>query len=170
MCLQRYHRAHCISLVRIAGLCFVRLHNIVCLQRRHRAHRISLVQQITSLCFVTVIMKEALISEGPKVRIVDTEIPKPAEDQIVIKVVVSGSNPKDWKYPEWNHDEVNQGDDIAGIVHAVGPNITEYKVGDRVAAFHQMFYPHGSYSEYAIAWQHTTFHIPKKITFEGLPD
>jgi len=62
---------------------------------------------------------------------------------------------------------VNQGDDIAGIVHAVGENVTEFKPGDRVAAFHEMTKPGGSYAEYALSWQHTTFHVPKKTSFEG---
>ena len=58
------------------------------------------------------------------------------------------------------------GDDIAGTIHAVGENVTEFKVGDRVAAFHEMRTPGGSYAEYALAWAHTTFHIPHKTTFE----
>ncbi|KAI0595502.1 GroES-like protein [Biscogniauxia sp. FL1348] len=112
-------------------------------------------------------MKEAIVAEGPKVQIIDSPIPKPNADQLVIKVVVSGSNPKDWKVPQWRPNlVVNQGDDIAGIVHEVGENVTEFKPGDRVAAFHEMLAPHGSYGEYAVAWQHTTFHIPKKTSFE----
>ncbi|KAK7746533.1 hypothetical protein SLS62_009396 [Diatrype stigma] len=111
-------------------------------------------------------MKAAFVSSGPKVRVEDVPIPKPNDDQVLIQVVVSGSNPKDWKVPFWMNDENHQGDDIAGIVHEVGANVTEFKPGDRVAAFHQMRTPHGSYAEYAIAWQHTTFHIPKKTSFE----
>ncbi|KAI1115668.1 GroES-like protein [Nemania sp. NC0429] len=111
-------------------------------------------------------MKEALVSKGPKVQIVDSPIPKPGPDQVVIKVVVSGSNPKDWKVPEWRDTTQNQGDDIAGVVHEVGENVFEFKPGDRVAAFHEMVTPGGSYAEYALAWQHTTFHIPKKTTYE----
>ncbi|KAI5918648.1 GroES-like protein [Camillea tinctor] len=112
-------------------------------------------------------MKEAIVAAGPKVQIIDSPIPKPTADQLVIKVVVSGSNPKDWKVPQWRPNlVVNQGDDIAGIVHEVGDNVTEFKPGDRVAAFHEMMSPHGSYGEYAVAWQHTTFHIPKKTSFE----
>ena len=42
-------------------------------------------------------MKEAYVSVGPKVSIKDVPIPTPNADQVVIKVVVSGSNPKDWK-------------------------------------------------------------------------
>ncbi|RYP68656.1 hypothetical protein DL771_006526 [Monosporascus sp. 5C6A] len=111
-------------------------------------------------------MKEALVSRELRVRIVDSPVPKPNADQVLIKVVVSGSNPKDWKVPIWRNDDAHQGDDIAGVVHEVGSNVTEFKPGDRVAAFHEMTKPHGSYAEYAIAWQHTTFHIPEKTSFE----
>lgn len=45
-------------------------------------------------------MKEAVVTKGPKVTIKDVPIPEPGDDQIVIKVVVSGSNPKDWYVPE----------------------------------------------------------------------
>jgi NADPH2:quinone reductase len=61
---------------------------------------------------------------------------------------------------------INQGDDIAGFIHTIGPNVTEFKVGDRVAAFHEMLQPGGSYAEYGVAWQHTTFHLPAKTSFE----
>ncbi|AEO59849.1 alcohol dehydrogenase-like protein [Thermothelomyces thermophilus ATCC 42464] len=111
-------------------------------------------------------MKEALVSKGTQVEIVDSPIPNPNENQVLIKVVVSGSNPKDWKLPEWFGGSTNQGDDIAGIVEKVGANVFEFKPGDRVAAFHEMRTSGGSYAEYAIAWQHTTFHIPESVSFE----
>ncbi|TRX93807.1 hypothetical protein FHL15_005189 [Xylaria flabelliformis] len=111
-------------------------------------------------------MKEALVSKGPKVEIIDSPIPKPGPNQLVIKVVVSGSNPKDWKRPFWTGVTRNEGNDIAGIVHEVGENVYEFKPGDRVGAFHEMGTDHGSYAEYAVAWQYTTFHIPKQTTFE----
>ena len=41
-------------------------------------------------------MKEAIILKGPEVKIVDTPIPKAEKGQVVVKVVYSGSNPKDW--------------------------------------------------------------------------
>ena len=73
------------------------------------------------------------------------------------------------KATEWmpDFDNTNQGDDISGIVHEVGENVVEFKKGDRVAAFHEMLTPGGSYAEYAVAWKHTTFFLPKKISFEG---
>jgi len=62
---------------------------------------------------------------------------------------------------------MNQGDDITGIVYAVGENVTEFKPGDRIAAFHELQAPGGSYAEYAVSLEHCTFHIPMKTTFEG---
>jgi NADPH2:quinone reductase len=112
-------------------------------------------------------MKEAIIHKGPVVEIIDSSIPNPEPDQVVTRVVVSGSNPKDWKRPELGGGGLNQGDDIAGVVHTVGSDVLEFKPGDRVAAFHQIMAPGGSYAEYAVSWAHTTFHIPKKTSFEG---
>lgn len=73
-------------------------------------------------------MHELLIHPGPTVKVIDSPIPVPNDDQVVIKVIVSGSNPKDWKRAEWYNVTINQGDDIAGIVHQVGDNVTEFKV------------------------------------------
>jgi NADPH2:quinone reductase len=61
---------------------------------------------------------------------------------------------------------INQGDDIAGIVHSVGTNVTNFKPGDRVASFHEMLTPHGSFAEYSVGLAATTFHIPKTVSFE----
>ncbi|KAL6229133.1 hypothetical protein BDW75DRAFT_235434 [Aspergillus navahoensis] len=136
-------------------------------------------------------MKEAINFAGPVVKIVDSPIPEPNDDQVLIKVIVSGSNPKDWKIPDiaaagdssmaivtgYGLDlamfqavkaGLNQGDDIAGIVEKVGSNVFEFKPGDRVAAFHEMCTPGGSYAEYAISWSHTTFHLPNHISFEAV--
>ena len=110
-------------------------------------------------------MKEAIVAKGPKVTIHDVPIPKPGPNQVLIKVIYSGSNPKDWKRPQ-NGEPHNSGDDIAGIVEAVGDGVLEFKKGDRVAAFHEMMAPHGSFAEYAISWDYTTFHLPAKTSFE----
>ena len=110
-------------------------------------------------------MKEAIVAKGPKVSLHDVPIPTPTAGQVLIKVIFSGSNPKDWKRPGMGEPH-NSGDDIAGIIEAVGENVTEFRKGDRVAAFHEMMTPHGSFAEYAIAWAYTTFHLPKKTSFE----
>ncbi|KAF1936582.1 zinc-binding oxidoreductase-like protein ToxD [Clathrospora elynae] len=112
-------------------------------------------------------MKEAQVAKSLAVTIKDVPVPEPEAEQVVIQVVVSGSNPKDWKIPDYGFKvDFNTGDDIAGIVHSVGSNVYEFKPGDRVASFHEMMTPGGSFAEYAVGWQHTTFHIPKNVSFE----
>lgn len=41
-------------------------------------------------------MKEAIVKPDLTVEVVDSPIPKPGAKQVLIKVIVSGSNPKDW--------------------------------------------------------------------------
>jgi NADPH:quinone reductase-like Zn-dependent oxidoreductase len=78
-----------------------------------------------------------------KVKITSAPIPSPSAKQVLIKVIVSGCNPKDWKMPEFaasyngpdddsflarSKAGINQGDDIAGIVESVGEDVIEFKV------------------------------------------
>jgi hypothetical protein len=41
-------------------------------------------------------MKEAIVSRDPKVKIIDSPIPKAGPGQVVTKIAIAGSNPKDW--------------------------------------------------------------------------
>ncbi|KAJ5110481.1 hypothetical protein N7532_001016 [Penicillium argentinense] len=113
-------------------------------------------------------MKEAVVDKSISVAIRHVETPVPKPGQVLIKVVVSGTNPKDWKLPTWIPEAsgTNPGDDIAGYVEAVGEGVSSFKKGDKVAAFHEMMTAGGSYAEYAIAWEHTTFHLTEKTSFE----
>ncbi|KAK9349577.1 zinc-binding oxidoreductase-like protein ToxD [Lipomyces doorenjongii] len=88
-------------------------------------------------------MREAIVAAGPKVTVIESPIPIPTGNKVLIKVVVSGSNPKDWKRPEWFKIAHNSGDDIAGIVEAVGENVLGFRKGDCVAALHEMMPPGG---------------------------
>lgn len=88
-------------------------------------------------------MKEVINYPGAVVKIIESPIPEPSAFQVLIKVVVSGCNPKDWKVPDFaaaydgpdgtvlartKKTPTNQGDDIAGIVEKVGPGVVEFKV------------------------------------------
>ncbi|KIW95582.1 uncharacterized protein Z519_04167 [Cladophialophora bantiana CBS 173.52] len=103
-----------------------------------------------------------------EVKIVQMPVPTPEKNQVLVKVVVAGSNPKDWKYPfiDPKASGTNTGDDVAGYVEAVGPDVTEFQTGQRVAAFHQPHTSHGAYGEYAIAGENYTFHLPEHVSFE----
>ena len=72
----------------------------------------------------------------------------------------------DWKSVVYSNQPLNSGDDIAGVVEAVGDTVVGFRKGDRVAAFHQMRTAHGSFAEYAIAPAHTAFHLPDHTSFE----
>ena len=50
---------------------------------------------------------------------------------------------------------------------AEGKDVWEYKIGDRVAAFHRIGEPCGRYAEYAITPASTTFLMPPNISFEA---
>ncbi|RKK70890.1 hypothetical protein BFJ69_g11492 [Fusarium oxysporum] len=98
-------------------------------------------------------MKEAIVSRGPKVHIIESEVPKPGPGQVVVKIEYAGSNPKDWKRPEYwgSKASINQGDGHAGVVHEVGEGVSDFKIGDRVAAMHEGKQPGGSYAEYGVS-------------------
>ncbi|KAE9379911.1 putative zinc binding dehydrogenase [Stipitochalara longipes BDJ] len=114
---------------------------------------------------------EYIISGKPTIKTTRrvVSIPQPQADEVLIKVIATGSNPKDWKASQ-RHEEgegLNQGDDIAGEVVKVGSNVFEFVPGDRVAAFHRLWQPHGSYAQYSIAPATTTFRLPPNISYEG---
>jgi len=115
-------------------------------------------------------MKELVIFGKPQYtgRQQNVDIPKPGPKEVLIKVVVAGLNPKDWKFTK-SRDEsaaINAGDDVAGIVHSVGEGVFEYRTGDRVAAFHRMGEPGGCYAEYTVCPVSTTFLLPPNVSFE----
>ncbi|KAF5563221.1 fusarubin cluster-oxidoreductase [Fusarium phyllophilum] len=113
-------------------------------------------------------MKEAIVSRGPKVHIIDSPIPKAGPGQVVVKIEYAGSNPKDWKRPEYwgSKASINQGDDHSGTVYEVGEGVSDFKIGDRVAAMHEGKQPGGSYAEYGVSWAYTTIHLPEHTTFQ----
>lgn len=116
-------------------------------------------------------MKEAFVDNTLNVEVRDTDKPTPGKGQLVIRTIVSGTNPKDWKTSKLFMPDIpphNPGDDIAGFVEDVGEDVEGFERDDRVAAFHEMLTPGGSYAEYSVAWARTTFHIPDSTSFEGM--
>ncbi|OQU95120.1 Alcohol dehydrogenase GroES-like domain-containing protein [Cladophialophora immunda] len=111
-------------------------------------------------------MLEAIVQPSLEVEIVQSPVPRAGEGELLIKVICTGCNPKDWKSVVYSNKPLNSGDDIAGIVEQVGEKVVGFRKGDRVAAFHQMRTAHGSFAEYAIAPAHTTLHLPDQVSFE----
>ncbi|KAK3319569.1 hypothetical protein B0T19DRAFT_445374 [Cercophora scortea] len=55
---------------------------------------------------------------------------------------------------------------MAGIVHAVGKDVYEFKPGDRVRALHEYGEENGSFAKYAVAPDWTTFHLSEDVSFQ----
>ncbi|KAF5653150.1 fusarubin cluster-oxidoreductase [Fusarium sp. NRRL 25303] len=126
------------------------------------------LQALSSQIRAASTMKEAIVSRGPRVHIIDSPIPKAGPGQVVVKIEYAGSNPKDWKRPEYwgSKATMNQGDDHSGTVYEVGEGVSDFKIGDRVAAMHEGKQPGGSYAEYGVSWAYTTIHLPEQTTFQ----
>jgi NADPH:quinone reductase len=111
-------------------------------------------------------MKEALVHPDLTVKVVDSPIPTPGKDEVLIKVAYAGTNPKDWKFPARANLVQNAGDDMAGVIEQVGEDVLDFKPGDRVAAFHRVGFPGGAFAEFAIAPASTTLHLPQSVSFQ----
>lgn len=80
-----------------------------------------------------------LISTKDGVNFAEFAVPEPGPNEVLIQNVAVASNPKDWKVPLWMQDYRGvEGNDVAGHIAKVGPGVTEYKGGERVAAFTKM--------------------------------
>jgi len=86
--------------------------------------------------------------------VIDLPTPVPGPKQVLVKIEASGINFIDVYFRTGLYKcdlPFTPGSEAAGVVEAVGPEVTEVKVGDRVA--YAMV--RGSYAEYAVvpAWQ-----------------
>jgi len=81
----------------------------------------------------------------------ETKIPKPKEDEVLIKVKFSGLNFADviarrGMYPDAPKNPALLGYDVSGEISAVGEKVTEFKIGQQVVAMTRF----GGYAEYAV--------------------
>lgn len=103
---------------------------------------------------------------GPEViRIADMPEPKPAANEVLIKVYADGINRPDILQREGKYNPpagvtLIPGLEVSGSVIETGNNITHFKPGDTVCALVQG----GGYAEYVIANALTTVHLPEGLT------
>ncbi len=106
---------------------------------------------------------------GPEViKFVDTHKPKIADDEVLIKAAATSVNPAEIKFRTGELQErmpvtfpYIPGLDVAGVVEAVGKNVSHLKVADKVwgGTFG------GTYAEYAaLKGEHVSL-VPKNISF-----
>ncbi|MGZ3761014.1 MAG: NADP-dependent oxidoreductase [Mucilaginibacter sp.] len=127
-------------------------------------------------------MKAIRINEfgGPEVlKMEDIAVPVPAPDEILVKVYASGVNPVDWAIRKGANIRMRAflnlpmtlGWDAAGIVAAVGSEVTAFRKGDAVYGVPN-FPGNGSYAEYCAAKADQFALKPQSLSFNeaaGVP-
>lgn len=106
---------------------------------------------------------------GPEVLVLE-EItrPEPGVGQVLIRVMAAGVNPADWKIRSGVYRAFapvtfpgRPGLDGAGVIEAVGENVTEFQPGDEVYGVLT-----GAYAEYALASAGYVQPKPANLSFE----
>ena len=111
---------------------------------------------------------------APDVRgIVDRPTPDPGPGEVQVRVVRSGVNPTDWKSRQGAGESAPvdpaqvPGQDGAGVVEAVGPDVDPGRVGERVwlweAAYRR---PEGTMQQFAVVPAHQAVSLPDAVSLD----
>ena len=104
----------------------------------------------------------------------EVEKPTPKDNQVLVKVFAASANPLDWHKMRgepviarlaqgfFKPKDPRMGADIAGVVDAVGSQVTEFKPGDAVFGVCG-----GGFAEYALAGQSKLALKPPNLSFEA---
>ncbi len=115
---------------------------------------------------------------GPEVlQLEEVEKPQPTDDQVLVKVLANSANPADWhilrgkpffarfSFGLFRPKDKIPGADFAGIVEAVGKNIQQFKIGDRV--FGESI-SGGAFAEYIAVPPTVCAHMPGNADFPAM--
>src|SRR4051794_39889914 len=99
-------------------------------------------------------------------RVVHRAVPKPGRQQVLIEVKAAGVNFAELelvkgRYPAGKQTPYIMGFEAAGVVVEVGSEVSETRVGDRVAAIAAS----GGYAQYATAEAAACIPIPDNISY-----
>ncbi|MEY2988585.1 MAG: hypothetical protein RJB13_2106, partial [Pseudomonadota bacterium] len=102
--------------------------------------------------------------------------PLPRESEILIEISHTSVNPVDWKIRMGYLKDmfphifpVIPGWDVAGTVVQVGSEVSDYKIGDRVAAYTRLPEVHnGTYAQYIAIPSDFAAKIPQNLSFEAV--
>ena len=115
-------------------------------------------------------MKAARVVEPGRIEVVDAPIPDPGDGQVRVRhegCGVCASNLPPFEGREWftyPMDPGNLGHEAWGVVDAVGPGVTRFKPGDRVATLGQK-----GYAEYDVADAAMTVPLPGELAGRAFP-
>lgn len=108
----------------------------------------------------------------PLTLITNRPIPEPLSGQILVKVTIAGLNPHDEKSQDWGLFANGKmpavlAADVVGVVSKLGPDVTNFKIGDRVVTHASFVDPktaQNGLQEYAVADTFAAAKIPDSIT------
>lgn len=121
---------------------------------------------------ISTIMRAIRVTEfgGPQVLKLETNVPvpRPSEDQVLIKVHAAGINPVDTYIRSGTYAvkptlPYTPGKDVAGVVEEMGSKVKHLKKGDRV---YSMAVASGGYAEYCTSASTGTKLLHSNLTFE----
>ena len=110
---------------------------------------------------------------GPEeLRLEEAALPEPGRGQIRVRIKAAAANPMDWKIRKGEMKIMTGrkfprglGHDFAGVVEALGPQVTRFKVGDEVFGATGLK-ESGTFAEALVADEKTVFLKPRSLSFE----
>jgi threonine dehydrogenase-like Zn-dependent dehydrogenase len=104
---------------------------------------------------------KAIVMKGPGTsELVEMDIPKINDDQMLVKLKYTGLCHSDWMAWKVGVPGTRIGHEPIGVVVEVGKNVTGFKVGDRVTGLG------AGYCEYIVMLPRFAVHIPDGLAFE----
>lgn len=102
--------------------------------------------------------------------VADIDMPSPGPDEVVVEVRAAGINPGEAGIRTGAMHEMfpatfpsGQGSDLAGVVTALGPGVTEFAVGDEVLGFSLRRSSHATHTAVPV---HQLIHKPAELAWE----
>ncbi|WP_022903945.1 alcohol dehydrogenase catalytic domain-containing protein, partial [Curtobacterium sp. B8] len=103
--------------------------------------------------------------------VVERPLPEPGPGEVRVRIVTSGVNPTDWKARAGGtygdglpFPEVTPNQDGSGVVDAVGPEVDDLRVGDRVWLFMAASdRPTGTAQEYTVVPAERAVPLPDRV-------
>lgn len=106
--------------------------------------------------------------EPEVMKLEEVSTPEPTGNQVLVKIEAAGVNPVDTYLRTGIHAHAPKlpytpGKDAAGVVEAIGDEVSNFKIGDRVYTADSMT---GTYAEYSLCAENQLGHLPANVTFE----
>ncbi|MBI1339774.1 zinc-binding dehydrogenase [bacterium] len=113
-------------------------------------------------------MKAIAVVKDAPLKLIEIDRPVPGQADVLIRVEAAGVNRPDLLqrsglYPPPPGAPATLGLEVAGVVEAVGAQVTRWKAGDRVCAL----LGGGGYAEYATVHEGSVLPIPEPLDFVG---